>query len=233
MFPEKLRPFGIGISFAFGMGDGPMGRIASTAPAASPEAKNAAYLAELQHRLNQMAEYIFLRGPRPEDIAAMPDYDPSATAAIAQARADREQELMELLAAGPTYQPSLDDIVHARGLYWELGPRLPELLSMANLSVDSFFARGRVWIADFLDDLPLLAVQTALTLRTDKNGNRAWSPNDMHDIDSLAAAVPYCDVVATERYACDVMSRSGLAARYGTTVVRRLSELETVLDELA
>ena len=115
---------------------------------------------------------------------------------------------------------------------WELGSRLPELLALGHLSADSFFAKGKDWISEFLDDLPRIAVQSALTLQTDKNGNRAWTPNDMHDIDALAAAVPYCDVVVTEKYACEVMNRSGLAKRYATTVIRQPGDLNPILEAL-
>ena len=33
-----------------------------------------------------------------------------------------------------------------------------------------------------------------------KNASRDWSVNDMRDIDHMGIAVPYCDLVLTERH---------------------------------
>lgn len=144
LLPERLQPFGRGFAFALGVSDGPAGRVRPVS-GASPT-MSAPYRAELEFRLNQAAEYLLLRGPAPEDLAAMPDYDISAVQAIAAARAGREQELLELLQADPADRRRLGDIVNARGLYWELGPQLAQLLAPAGLSVESFFYKGKDWI---------------------------------------------------------------------------------------
>ena len=162
----------------------------------------------------------------------MPDYDLRAVQAIAEARAAREQELFELLQTDPADKRRLGDIAHTRALYWELGPQLPELLAPAGLSVESFYYKGRVWITSFLDAIPALAVRTSLVMQTNKNGTRAWTKNDIYDIDALEAAVPYCDIVVTERYASQVMNQSGLADRFSTKVIRRLEDLVPILQSL-
>jgi hypothetical protein len=77
-----------------------------------------------------------------------------------------------------------------------------------------------------------LAVRTSLVMQTNKNGTRAWTRNDIYDIDALEAAVPYCDVVVTEKYACEVMNRDGLADRFSTKVIRRLDDLVPILRSL-
>ena len=69
-------------------------------------------------------------------------------------------------------------------------------------------------------------------MQTNRNGNRAWTRNDIYDIDALEAAVPYCDVVVTERYACRVMTQGGLAERFATKVIRRLDDLVPILQSL-
>jgi hypothetical protein len=56
--------------------------------------------------------------------------------------------------------------------------------------------------------------------------------NDIYDIDALEAAVPYCDVVVTEKYACEIINRSGLADCFSTKVVRRLDDLIPILQSL-
>ena len=207
VFPERLNPFGCGLAFALGVSDGPAGRVRSAGNA--PATMSEPFRAELEFRLNQAAEYLLLRGPAPEDLAAMPEYDLRAVQALAEARAAHEQALFELLQTDPADKRRLGDIAHARGLYWELGPKLPELLAPAGLSVESFFYKGKEWITSFLEAVPTLAVRTTLVTQTNRNGSRAWTRNDIYDIDGLEAAVPYCDVVVTERYAAEVMNRSG------------------------
>jgi len=231
LFPERLKPFGRGFAFTLGVSDGPAGHLRPVG-GASPT-MSAPYRAELEFRLNQAAEYLLLRGPAPEDLAAMPGYDLSAVQAIAEARAAREQELFALLQTDPADKRRLGDIAHARGLYWELGPQLPGLLAAAGLSVESFFYKGKDWITSFLDTVPALAVRTSLVMQTNKNGTRAWTRNDIYDIDALEAAVPYCNVVVTEKYACRVINQSGLADRFATKVVRRLDDLIPTLQSLA
>ena len=114
LFPERLQPFGRGFAFAMGVGDGPAGRIGSVGGA--PLTTSAPYRAELEFRLNQAAEYLLLRGPAPEDLVAMPDYDIGPVEAIAEARAAREQELFELLKTDPADKRRLGDIASARVL---------------------------------------------------------------------------------------------------------------------
>ncbi|MGH3201329.1 MAG: hypothetical protein ACRDP5_04635 [Streptosporangiaceae bacterium] len=231
LLPERLRPFGRGFAFAVGVSDAPAGRVRLMGGASAQRSPQ--YLAELAFVLNQAAEYLLLRGPAPGDLASMPEYDPSAGQIIADARAYREQELFELLRTDPADKRRLGDIAHARGLYWELGPQLPELLAPAGLSVESFFYKGKEWITSFLDMIPALAVRTSLVMQTNKNGTRAWTRNDIYDIDALEAAVPYCDVVVTEKYACHVMNQSRLADRFATKVVSSLDDLTPILQSLA
>jgi hypothetical protein len=163
----------------------------------------------------------------------MPEYDLHAVQALAEARAAREQALFELLQTDPADKRRLGDIAHARGLYWELGPQLPELLASAGLSVESFFYKGKEWLTSFLEAVPALAVRTTLVMQTNRNGSRAWTRNDIYDIEALEAAVPYCDVVVTERYAAEVMNRSRLANRFSTEVIPRLDDLVSILQSLA
>lgn len=231
MFPERVKPFGRGIAFASGIGDGPAGRVVPAGGATAMVSER--YRAELEFRLNQAAEYLMLRGPSPEDLPHLPGYDVRAVQAVAEDRAAREQQLFELLQASPASRERLSDIVPARALFWGLGPQLAELLALAGMSVDSFFHKGKEWLTSFLDAIPALAVPMSLVTQTDKNGSRDWTRNDIYDMDALEAAVPYCDVVVTEKYACHVMNQSGLADRFSTTVIRRLDDLIPILQSIA
>ena len=228
----KPRPFGYGFSYAYGVNV--VGKLVPKAPGTSlPEDITAADIAEVEFLFNRLTEYVMLRGPRPEEIPFLRDYEPQASLAIGEERARRERELAELLKIDPNAKARLDDIVRARGLHWELGDALPEFLKEAGLTVSAFFDVGKERLNAFLDAIPCLAVQRALTTQTLKNGSRAWKVNDIRDIDGLGAAVPYCDVVVTEKYASEVLNRSGVARQCHTTVIRRLEELEPLVKDVA
>lgn len=61
-----------------------------------------------------------------------------------------------------------------------------------------------------------------------QNRQQRWEANDMTDLIALSTAIPYCDVVVTERTWADAAARARLGERYGTTILgdpRRLPEL--------
>jgi hypothetical protein len=53
----------------------------------------------------------------------------------------------------------------------------------------------------------------------------------MFDVDALSVAVPYCDVVVTERHATHVLQAAGLPPRLGTRVLATLDDLIEVLAD--
>ena len=141
------------------------------------------------------------------------------------------QKLFELLQIDPADKSRPGDMTRARTLL-RTRPQLPGLLASAALSAGSFFHKGKEWITSFLDTIPTLAVRTSLVMQTNKNGTRAWTTNDIYDIEALEAAVPYCDVVVTEKYACHIINQSGLAERFATKMIRSLDDLTPILRSL-
>lgn len=49
--------------------------------------------------------------------------------------------------------------------------------------------------------------------------DRPWRPNDIHDIDALSVAIPYCDIVVTERHFHPQVSKTALAGRFNTMML--------------
>ena len=60
--------------------------------------------------------------------------------------------------------------------------------------------------------------------------NRPWRPNDIHDIDALSVAIPYCDIVVTERHFYTQVSKTSLAARFNTVILPKLEELRDAIE---
>jgi hypothetical protein len=57
--------------------------------------------------------------------------------------------------------------------------------------------------------MPSTDVAIVLKAAWHRNGQRIWTVNEVYDIDALALATPYCDVVVTEKV-CDHILRACL-----------------------
>lgn len=58
---------------------------------------------------------------------------------------------------------------------------------------------------------------------------QAWSANDLRDLQALSAAMVYADVVVTEKSWTALAQRAGLDERFGTTIVKDLNDLVSIL----
>jgi hypothetical protein len=102
---------------------------------------------------------------------------------------------------------------------------LPEALAAIGISIEDFLANGKEWLTAFVNDMPTIAVIMALAEANHRTTSREWSKNDIHDIDALSVAVPYCDIVVTEKHAHAQLLKARLEERFHATVLRRLEEL--------
>lgn len=107
---------------------------------------------------------------------------------------------------------------------------LDERMRVARVTWSEFTALGRDGIASFLTDLPSRAVTLALRRERHRNPNERWKGGDLHDIAALSLAVAYCDIVVMEKHMHALLLRSGIAERFGTTLLRRAGNLADVLD---
>jgi len=74
-----------------------------------------------------------------------------------------------------------------------------------------------------------VAIELKTALHRDAARAAGWLPNDVTDIDQLAMAMPYCDVVVTENAAADAMKKAHLDERCATTLLRSLNDLPPYL----
>lgn len=186
----------------------------------------AAALARFMWLSSAFMEYGLLRGLTPAEMHLSPGYELDPVRDVEAERVRRDQDLEQRLAANGSLASKLDDNLWARELYWELGAELPATLAKANISLDSFFYKSKTWITHLLEAMPSLAVQAAVRRQTLKNGSRPWSVNDQRDLDHLSVAVPYCDIVVTDKHAVDALKRAKLDDRLDTVLLSDLSRLE-------
>lgn len=98
---------------------------------------------------------------------------------------------------------------------------IPALLAVGQ-TPGSFLELGRERLSQFWKGVPSLDVDCELILYRDRQRQRRIQGNDARDISHLAVAIPYCDVVVTERFWTRAAEETGLASKYGTTVSSNL-----------
>jgi hypothetical protein len=98
---------------------------------------------------------------------------------------------------------------------------LAQALAARNLELEEVFPDPK-YARRFVDSMPSADVCVSLITAAHRNPQTRWTGNDMFDIDALGVAVPYCDVVVTERHARHALEIAGAPARSGTAVMATL-----------
>ena len=82
---------------------------------------------------------------------------------------------------------------------------------------------------ELADCLPTFDVAVTLkhSLHHDK---RHWKVNDIFDIAALTVALPYCDVVCTDKEMRHHINKTGIAQRFQTAVIDNLHDLPALID---
>lgn len=93
---------------------------------------------------------------------------------------------------------------------------------------DDIFDRGRM--GTLIDHMPSRWVEMMLRRQRQANPEKAWHGNDLNDVTALAIAVPYCDVVVTERSWSAMLNAARVPQRFGTLVTPRLQDVVDLLE---
>ena len=80
-------------------------------------------------------------------------------------------------------------------------------------------------VREAFDSMPSFDVTVTLKTEYHRDPNHSWTPNDVCDIQALAATLPYCNVVVTDKAVVSMIARTGLADRLNTVVLRSLDDL--------
>lgn len=95
--------------------------------------------------------------------------------------------------------------------------------------MQDFLALGREQLLAFWESIPTLHVEIALESERDEQRSREIQANDVIDVSFLSVAIPYCDIVVTERFWVHLAQRNGLDQSYDTILLTDLTELEQYL----
>jgi hypothetical protein len=231
---EKLPLIGRGVRHAFGVHSGfsIMGPSGNETESFRQQYGAEAFDVYMKEAMLQMERSI-LRGPVDSDdegdLRAL-GYKPEGQAAVAEARVEQEREFTRILDEEPNARRGrLHDLVSARELIIEFQDILPR----------SLLARGLV-LTDLMQDpesgrrlvrsMPSTDVSIALKTAWHRNGQRVWNLNDIYDIDALALATPYCDIVVTEKACHHILKTAKMEERMNTALLQNLVDLPEVLQ---
>jgi len=220
-----------GVARAFGMVGGFQVRdqsgvdVSAEARAAHPKGPEAfdALLQQAEIDLNRRS----LEGPASGEEAELRNsgWNPQAAFEVAEKRAQQEVEQVARFDSDERWRRGrIRDVISAREVIIEINDPLSEGLARRNAALEQAFPTP-LDMRRAIDAMP--STDVAITLKTayHQDANHRWTPNDIHDIDALAATLPYCDVVATDKAVATHVTRTGLADRLNSHIVSDLSGL--------
>lgn len=82
----------------------------------------------------------------------------------------------------------------------------------------------------FLRSFPSNYTYSTLTVTRDLQKQRPIDKNDLNDIMALSVAIPYCDIVVTEKFWAHEAKSNCLDKIYETHITRNLSEIDPLLN---
>lgn len=98
------------------------------------------------------------------------------------------------------------------------------------VALDTFLRLSSADQIELLSKVSIIDVETKLSIERNKDPNRPIDPNDLIDVSYLSIAIPYCDIIVTERYWYSISkTKLRLDERYETTIIKLLSDLGPLL----
>jgi hypothetical protein len=122
----------------------------------------------------------------------------------------------------------LEDVMTATAIADIHGPLLAVC---ARLGVDPgrLLAAGAEVLGPLVGAIPSRWVEREMRRLRHANPQKRWEGNDLNDVMALSIAVPYCDVVVTERQWVNFADRAELGRRFNTAVINDLPKLPALL----
>lgn len=231
-FPVKVPKFGVGVWFAL-KGESKGFRLTggSAEGRKQLETELDMLIADLEDGINAVAEYDLLKQPPKAYWDQIPDYDPYATRRLADQQLTDFNVMVRTLRTNEDVKARPLDAICARQFYFDIEDNWIRALSNAGYSSNRPPPlRSREALTEFLMSLPSRRVTTMMQYHYLQDVKRDWTINDLRDIAALAAAIPYCDVVVTDKKAWDAaVNRAHLDKEFNTVILRRLTDLASRL----
>lgn len=220
--PMVVPKLGWGVGFAFGQ---PI----SIEPSAGLVARLGGSLEQAKLEANYLLEKSILESAdatRDE----IPGYNPNSARAIAHKQIANLKDYIAAMRADPDFSIRPVDAIYA----WQLSAEILDQYTRALIRAGYVGAmrpfKSKDEMTDFVDHLPSRRVAARMYVQYVKNRSVEWKVNDLRDVAALSLAIPYCDVVVTDRKAWNAANEARLGDEFGTGIYATLKDLAAHLN---
>lgn len=216
--------FGHSVQFRIGGVDGPEDPLA-----ARPALAAILRLADYQLQRSMLA------GPLDSEVEDLRRYgwDPGPGRQTTQRRLQQELDQVARFDSESRWRRGrIRDVIAAREYLIELQETVRQVLEKRGFGEKDVIPANREGLRSFIRGMPSSEVAIELKAALHRNRSHAWTTNDIHDIDAMAAAVPYCDVVFTDAAVRGRIVDSRLGARMRSAMPRTVQDFTRKLQEL-
>lgn len=142
--------------------------------------------------------------------------------------AQGQEDVRDQLAALGRHR--LGDVMTATSIVDILDP-LMQIAKKLDVDLGPVFDRGAEALEPLIAAMPSRWVERELRRARQSNPQKRWEANDLNDVIALSIAVPYCDVVVTERSWTGITNTRRINQPFQTKVIRDLRELPSLLAD--
>lgn len=193
----------------------------------------AEWFAEMFDSFQSFKERAIIDGPssKAERSSMIPYVQVDDVADVMSARLKQEESLRDAFNQNPNCRKGrIRDYVMTRSVKDDILPTVVgQLAKRGVVDTELFGSRDRV--REVFDSMPSCDVMVTIKTMYHRNSAHMWSTNDIYDIDALSMAMPYCDVVLTDRAVTAQANSSQLASRLNTIVSHELESLSEILED--
>lgn len=219
---------GQGVNHAF---DSPTGRfrvvesVADDKNAEGPPAEPARELLEA-YKLGDVWEWVNLAGR--QELYTMDGIEMAPEHRLGTKTMNDELAMREHVKSDPSLRRRLSDWIVATELV-NINPYINDAAMRLNVDPHRLFDRGPEGGRRFVSSLAVTDVHCRLRIHRHRDFGFPIEQHDRTDLAALALAVPYCDVVVTERRWCHALEASGTSKKYRTRVLSSLRGLDKLI----
>ncbi|MFD8094189.1 hypothetical protein [Streptomyces malaysiensis] len=237
----KDQILGRGVDHAFASATGRLRLVESVAAKGvvegeemEPDSKLLDLLEKVRALPNDAYEWWSLAGNE-NDSMIHDDWETRGQHRIGDSYAEQERALSTHLASTPKKKQKLDDLIAAQDLM-EISEDIHEAAEAVGIKPLDVYGRlvemgGPEAIKGLLCAMPSVAVRYEARRLKHRNLQWPWQQHDHIDLVSLSVAIPYADIVVTERQWAHLCKVAKLDQRFGTRVISRLGELPQLLAD--
>ena len=109
-----------------------------------------------------------------------------------------------------------------------ISPKIREICNELGISEEKIFLKEwteKEWI-NFIEDITTFYVLFNLSYKREIYFDRPISRNDEYDINSMAIAIPYCDIIVAEKMFSSIAKHTKLDKIYNTIILSSIKDLE-------